>query len=532
MVTAPRPATVAVAPASLNLSRDRCDYGKIAKVDAMRISALAVSALFLSMIGSALPVLAQESPAVVCRQGQPKEAIAACSGILSRTDLAPEVRALTLSNRGNAHVKLKDLDSALVDFDAAIKLNPRLAAAHNFRGIALRLRGDYELAIESYNTAISLQPQVAVHYTNRGIAHRWRRDYDRALADFEQAIKLNPNASMAYGERAIIHRIKQDFTRALADHAGMIKIAPQSWQSYSYRAYTHEARNDLRSALADFVKAQEISPRDELTRGIKRIEGKLAKQATAPQGPAPKSGPGASSSLPQAGAQRVALVIGNGSYRNAGALPNPRNDALAVGRALNGLGFQVVVAHDLTREQLTATLKEFSALADNAEWAVIYYAGHGIELGGTNYLVPVDAKFTSDRDVSFEAVMLEQVLLSVEGASKLRLVILDACRDNPFAKTMIRSSGSRSVGKGLGNIEPEGTTLVAYAAKHGQTAEDGGERNSPYAAALVRSIQTPGMEINQVFRKVHDDVMAATGKRQQPFTYGALPSESFFFRTK
>jgi uncharacterized caspase-like protein len=191
-----------------------------------------------------------------------------------------------------------------------------------------------------------------------------------------------------------------------------------------------------------------------------------------------------------------------------------------------------VIAHDLSREELAAVLKEFSNAADSAEWAVIYYAGHGIELGGNNYVVPVDAKFTTDRDVSLEAVTLEQVVQSVEGASKLRLVILDACRDNPFAQKMIRSSGSRSIGKGLGNIEPEGTTLVAYAAKHGQTAEDGTGRNSPYASALVRNIQTPGLEINQVFRRVHDEVMTATGKRQQPFTYGALPSEPFFFRAK
>ena len=151
----------------------------------------------------------------------------------------------------------------------------------------------------------------------------------------------------------------------------------------------------------------------------------------------------------------------------------PKNDAEAVSKALNTAGFQVVLANDLSREQFASVLKNFSAMADSSEWAVIYYAGHGIELGGNNYLVPVDAKFASDRDVSLEAVTLEQILQSVEGASKLRLVILDACRDNPFAQKMVRSSGSRSIGKGLGNIEPEGTTLVAYAAKHGQTAEDG-----------------------------------------------------------
>ena len=116
-------------------------------------------------------------------------------------------------------------------------------------------------------------------------------------------------------------------------------------------------------------------------------------------------------------------------------------------KALNAVGFKVVLAQDLSREQFASVLKDFSAMADNAEWAVIYYAGHGIELGGNNYLVPVDAKFASDRDVSLEAVTLEQVLQSVEGASKLRLVILDACRDNPFAQKMIRSSGSRSIGR-------------------------------------------------------------------------------------
>jgi uncharacterized caspase-like protein len=109
-------------------------------------------------------------------------------------------------------------------------------------------------------------------------------------------------------------------------------------------------------------------------------------------------------------------------------------------------------------------------------------------------------------------------------------VILDACRDNPFVAKMKKGAGTRSVGKGLGNIEPEGATLVAYAAKHGQTAEDGQSGNSSFAMALVKQIQTPGLEINLVFRKVRDDVLAATGKRQEPFTYGSLPSEAFYFK--
>ena len=123
------------------------------------------------------------------------------------------------------------------------------------------------------------------------------------------------------------------------------------------------------------------------------------------------------------------------------------------------------------------------------------------------------------------------MLESVEGATKLRLVILDACRNNPFISQMAKT-GVGSVGKGLANVEPESATLVAFAAKHGQAAADGAGSNSPFAASLVRNIQEPGLEINLVFRKVRDEVLAATGKRQEPFTYGSLPAEAFYFNAK
>ena len=149
-----------------------------------------------------------------------------------------------------------------------------------------------------------------------------------------------------------------------------------------------------------------------------------------------------------------------------------------------------------------------------------------------NYLVPIDAKLATDRDVTFEAIPLDQVLQAVDGARKLHLVILDACRANPFVHTMTRSLAiTRSVGSGLAAIEPERATLVAYAAKDGHAAIDGTDGNSPFVAALLKYLETPSLEINLLFRKVRDDVLAATGKRQEPFTYGSLPSEPFYFRT-
>ena len=161
---------------------------------------------------------------------------------------------------------------------------------------------------------------------------------------------------------------------------------------------------------------------------------------------------------------------------------------------------------------------------------MVYYAGHGLEVGGVNYLIPVDAKLETDRDVALEAVSLEQVLSAVEAARKIKLIVLDACRDNPFAAQMRRTLATRSVGRGLSRIEPEGATLVVYAAKHGQTALDGEGGNSPFASAMVRRIGTPDVEINKIFRLIRDDVLEATAGRQEPFTYGSLPGrEDFYF---
>lgn len=229
--------------------------------------------------------------------------------------------------------------------------------------------------------------------------------------------------------------------------------------------------------------------------------------------------------------RRVALVIGNSAYKAVAALPNPQRDADSVAAALRRTGFQsVTLASDLTREKLIDALRSFAAEAEKADWALVYFAGHGIEIGGVNYLIPVDAKLAADRDVQFEAVPLEQVMGAAEGAKKFRLVLLDACRDNPFAGQMRRTVATRSIGRGLAQVEPDSGTLVVYAAKHGQTALDGDGANSPFVSAFVRRLAMPGLEIRKLFDLVRDDVMSATNRRQQPYSYGSVPgSEDFFF---
>ena len=228
---------------------------------------------------------------------------------------------------------------------------------------------------------------------------------------------------------------------------------------------------------------------------------------------------------------RVALIIGNSAYAAVPRLPNPVRDAASIAETLRQTGFQTVtLASDLSRAALIAVLNAFSEQAERADWALVYYAGHGIEVGGVNYLVPVDARLKSDRDIGDEALPLDRVLEAIDGAHKLRLVILDACRDNPFLGSMRRTLASRSVGQGLARVEPEGGTLIAFAAKHGQTALDGGGEHGPFVQALVRRVATPGLEINKLFRLVHDDVLAATDRRQEPYVYGSLPGEDFFFK--
>ncbi len=212
-------------------------------------------------------------------------------------------------------------------------------------------------------------------------------------------------------------------------------------------------------------------------------------------------------------------------------LDNPPRDAKLIATTFRELGFHAVtLAPDLTRDKFFAALHQFGLEAEKAEWAVIYYAGHGMEIGGVNYLIPTDAKLAADRDAETQAVALEQLIAAVSGARKLRLIMLDACRDNPFEKNMRRSIALKLVDKGLSNIEPEAGFMVVYAAKHGETALDGDAVNSPFAIALAREIKAPKVEVRKLFDIVRDDVWTATKRQQQPFTYGSLPGrEDFYF---
>ena len=233
-------------------------------------------------------------------------------------------------------------------------------------------------------------------------------------------------------------------------------------------------------------------------------------------------------SVPALAASRVALVIGNAAYAHAPALSNPLNDAADIGATLARLGFSVTRLQNADYATLRRGLQEFTRTASGSDVAVVFYAGHGIEVDQRNYLVPVDARLASDQDVEFETVPLDLVLRSVERAGGLRLVILDACRENPFASSMRRAGTTRSIGRGLARVEPSGNTLVAYAARGGTVALDGKGRNSPYTEALLAHLKEPGLEVGMMFRRVRDSVLASTRRQQEPFWYGSLSSEGVY----
>src|SRR5580700_6192764 len=222
--------------------------------------------------------------------------------------------------------------------------------------------------------------------------------------------------------------------------------------------------------------------------------------------------------------KRVALVLGNSAYQNAPPLSNPANDSALIAATLKNAGFDVVDSRtDLPALEMRRALRDFTDSARDADIVVIYYAGHGIEVDGTNYLIPVDAKLERDTDVYDEGLSLDRVLVSLEPARQLRLVILDACRDNPFAKSMKHTVASRSIGRGLAKIEPTSpNTLIAYSAKAGSTAQDGDGKNSPFTIALAKHLTTPGLDVRKAFGFVRDDVLKSTSNRQELFVYGSL----------
>jgi tetratricopeptide (TPR) repeat protein len=429
--------------------------------------------------------------------------------------------AIVYNNRGTLYLRKGALQSALDDFNAALKYAPKMYYAHANRGRVLAMNRDFDGALADFAEALTIDPAAPQATTYRCVAYIDMGRFEDAIADCSSVIDKLPKYQFAICSRAEAYMGKGNLDAALKDLNTVLSLNPNNVRAHMDRGQLFERRRDLVQARADYRSAAfALTPFDEIDVAMARKTAQERLAALTAQGPAAVNA-----------GRRIALIIGNGAYKNVHPLDNPPRDARLIAGALHDVGFQTVtLSNDLTRDKFFEVLRTFASDAEKADWAVVYYAGHGFEIGGVNYLVPVDAKLAADKDAETEAVALEQVIAAVGGARKLRLVMLDACRDNPFAPTMKRTMALKLVDKGFSDIEPSSGFMVVYAAKHGETALDGEGTDSPFAVALARDVKEPRVEVRKLFDIVRDDVWTATKHEQQPFTYGSPPGrEDFYF---
>jgi tetratricopeptide (TPR) repeat protein len=481
--------------------------------------------------------------------------------------------------RAEANRLRHDLGAALSDCEAAIRLSPNADSAYVNRGLVLRDKRDYDGMIASLNQAIVINPKNDLAFANRGEGERLKGDLDQSLKDLDRAVELSPRSPLPYTLRGDTLRAKGEYDKAIADYDSANHFVSDFVAAFVGRGLALQAKGDREGAKAEFEKALKLpsdsdkgravpaqaiarerlaaiaqqdrenqerqqQARQEQAKQEQQARQEQAKQEQAKQEQARQEQARqqkehakqviAEAKLPDQGV-RVALVIGMSKYQSVPPLDNPENDAKEVAQTLKEIGFNSVkLVLDATRSQLTKALRGFQELADKADWAVVFYAGHGIEINGQNYLIPVDAQLATDRDADDEAVPLAKIMDRIHKARKLQVVILDACRNNPFQVTMRRSDGTRGIdhARGLARVEPDSPNeLIVYAAKDGEVAADGHSNHSPFSASLIARLKERGVEVTQTFRDVTRDVYDATNKTQRPFVYGSS-LENFYFNVK
>jgi tetratricopeptide (TPR) repeat protein len=425
-----------------------------------------------------------------CRLGPPDDAIVACGRLTAAPGLAARDRARAFYNRANAIRATGDHARALADFDAAIALDPGFAPAFNDRGYAHLVDGALDRAIADFDSAVRIDPGLANSYAHRGTAYLGKGDPARAIADLDRALGINPR--YAHG--------------------------------FSLRGDYHLKRGNYRSAKADYEAALALRP--DLVAAMRGLSEATAKLTTVPGAPVAgvSAGPAA---------RRVALVIGNAAYAGPARLANPGNDADDVAAALRGLGFDVIQGRDLTLAGFAAVIAQFRERLIGADAALIYYAGHGMQLGQQNWLMPIDTRVGSEFEARYSNVALTDLLAEIETRAITILVFIDACRENPLADELRSrlTAERRSLGetRGLARFDVRAPqTLVVFATRPNMVAADGRGRNSPFTAAFLEHVATPAVEIEVLMKRVAASVVAKTDGRQQPERLSRLEREFYF----
>ncbi|MCP4621787.1 MAG: tetratricopeptide repeat protein [Bradyrhizobium sp.] len=473
-----------------------------------------------------------------------KEYDKAISGYDDAIRLQPRDGVL-YANRGNTYRMKGDYDRALRDFDEAIRLNPREAGSIYGRSQVYADKGDTNRAIADLDEAIRLGTANADYFNSRGFLYKQQGDHDRAIRDLDEAIRLKPKFATAFANRGDAWRQRGDIERAIMDLSEALRLDPNTTPAYVSRGLAFEAKGDIEQAKFDFSTALTRAPgnfttsREALAKARERLdalEGAVGDGPLPAITPAPRSEPRISASS-RAGdtnerGPRVALVIGNAAYSNVPSLTNPVNDAREMSSALRELGFKVIEGYNLTSTTMRNKIAEFGAALSGAGVSLFYYAGHGMQVSGRNYLVPVDARVERPSALGTEAIEVNTVIADMEAEKRINLVFLDACRDNPLSRNLARSMGggsrSAAVGQGLAQVNAGIGTLITFATSPDTIALDGSGRNSPFTQAMLKYIRTPGLEIRSMLTRVRADVIRATNEQQVPWDHSSLTGDFYF----
>ncbi|MEZ7893032.1 MAG: tetratricopeptide repeat protein [Candidatus Wallbacteria bacterium] len=473
-------------------------------------------------------------------------------------------------DRGNSYQAKKDYENAINDYSEAIKLkidspemNSTYSEVYNNRGYSYYQKEKYDDAINDFTEAIKLNPKYAEAYYNRGIAYNMKKnknnsaaDYENALKDFGSAITLKPDYYEAYYRRGNAYMDKGANDAAIKDYSKAIEINPNYSNTYNARGVALEFNNDNAGALKDYGKALELDPKNSSARhNLNTLNEKLGKNQpksdSTSQTPDNKTAEikpeqkfntaGAPLSSEPAGenagvikqtkadnklknsARRYALIIGNSEYAE-NKLINTVNDARLMEKTLKKCGFDVTSGENLNKKKIKELVRSYVSKLDKDSAALFFYSGHGVQYNGENYLVPLEFDLKNEHEIEDECVNANWVIEEIgTGRPGITIIILDACRNNPFGKGF-----KRSLSHGLASVDhPAQGTLIAYSTSPNQTASDGDGQNSPYTEALVNNILKPGIDILKVFQQTRKEVYSRT-KEQLPWENQSLMDDFYF----
>ena len=438
------------------------------------------------------------------------------TGVLT-AELVEDLRRTTspvpLTNEARTRIEVEtrqrqEVAAAQARADAEVRQRQEAAAAQARAEAEARQRQEAAAAQARAEAEVRQRQEAAAAQARAEAEARQRQEAAAAQARAEAEARQRQEAAAVQARAEAEARQRQEAAAAQARAEAEVR---QGQESANARA---RAEAELRARLEVEVRARleaEIRERNE-AEARQRREAERASQREA---------------IVRMTGRRVALVIGNGDYKHGVPLRNPVNDARRMAQLLEELGFEVILGLDLDRREMERNVRAFGERLDGARLGLLFYAGHGMQVGGENYLLPIDAKLERERDLPFETLPLAQLLRTMESSAAANLVFLDACRDNPLARSLARSLGTRStmVGQGLAQIQSGLGTLVAYATQPGNVALDGSGANSPFTDALAQHLAAPGLDVALAMRRVREAVVTSTSGRQVPWDHSSLTGE-------